>query len=203
MEQTCLVSKQTLEALMDNFTSLTKTIEDIASSMKTLTKILNKQEVNFKDLATMLDTLNGNIASLGDKLADRMEAALTRLGEQFKNIQLSTSASTSDSSFDIESTIRRRNLLTEKIVRSELLSEYHQQLLDEPTPFAQHNFCRKLSQHLHDCSGLKEPSFYMYPYYVEDRQQRGFIEKRFIARFKTPLEPGWDLMNLDVFEHRN
>ena len=54
----CLVSKQALEALMDNVTSLTKTNEDIASSMKTLTKILNKQEVNFKDLATKLDTLN-------------------------------------------------------------------------------------------------------------------------------------------------
>ena len=48
--------------------------------------------------------------------------------------------------------------------------------------------CRKLSQHLHDCSGLQEPSFHMYPfYYVEDQQRRRFIEKRFIARFKPPL----------------
>ena len=43
--------------------------------------------------------------------------------------------------------------------------------------------CRKLSEHLHHCSSA-EPQFYIYPfYYVEDRQQRRFIEKRFIARF--------------------
>ena len=48
--------------------------------------------------------------------------------------------------------------------------------------------CRKLSEHLHYCSGLKEPFFHMYPtYYVEDQSRRRFIEKRFQARYNPPL----------------
>ena len=48
--------------------------------------------------------------------------------------------------------------------------------------------CCKLSEHLFHCSGLKEPFFHMYPmYYVEDQQRKRFIEKRFIARLKPPL----------------
>lgn len=49
--------------------------------------------------------------------------------------------------------------------------------------------CRKLSEHLHRCSGLKrEPYFHIYPmYYVADQQRRRFVEKRFIQRFKPTL----------------
>ena len=48
--------------------------------------------------------------------------------------------------------------------------------------------CKKLSHHLHTCSKLVQPYFTIYPiYYVEDRQHRRFVEKRFIKRFKPPL----------------
>ena len=45
---------------------------------------------------------------------------------------------------DIESTIRRRNSLIEKVVRSEFLSEYYQELITEATPFAPPKFRTKV-----------------------------------------------------------
>ena len=48
--------------------------------------------------------------------------------------------------------------------------------------------CKVLSHHLHDCSKLVHPYFTIFPiYYVENRQHRRFIEKRFIKRYKPPL----------------
>ena len=48
--------------------------------------------------------------------------------------------------------------------------------------------CKKLSEHLHSCSGLQHPYFKMFPmYYVENPMERKFIEKRFIKRFNPPL----------------
>ena len=48
--------------------------------------------------------------------------------------------------------------------------------------------CKVLSQHLHTCSKLVHPYFTIFPfYYVEDRQHRRFLEKRFIKRYKPPL----------------
>ena len=141
---------------MDNITNLSKTSEDIASSLQVLSRILTKKDTTNKELATKLNSFNNNVANNTITiLGDRMENSLKSLGEQFKHINYTPSTSTAD----IESTIRRKNLLTEKIVRSELLSEYY--------------------------------DFYIYPFYhVEDRQRRRFIEKRFIARFKPPLNLG-------------
>lgn len=48
--------------------------------------------------------------------------------------------------------------------------------------------CKTLSLHLRKCSKLREPFFYIYPlYYVDDRQRRRFIEKRFIQYYNPPL----------------
>ena len=48
--------------------------------------------------------------------------------------------------------------------------------------------CRKLSRHLNRCSSHSEPFFRIYPIFYEDNQtKRRFIEKRFIAKFKPPL----------------
>ena len=48
--------------------------------------------------------------------------------------------------------------------------------------------CKVLSHHLHDCSNLVHPYFKIFPiYYVEHRQHRRFTEKRFIHRYKPPL----------------
>ena len=48
--------------------------------------------------------------------------------------------------------------------------------------------CKKLVSHLLECSMEKEPYFHIYPvYYVADKARRKFIEKRFIARFRPPL----------------
>ena len=57
----CVVSKEPLETLVGYINGLTKTSEDIAQSLRTLTRILNKQDSANKDLATKLDTLNLNI----------------------------------------------------------------------------------------------------------------------------------------------
>jgi len=48
-----------------------------------------------------------------------------------------------------------------------------------PVPYA---------QHLHDCSNLIEPFFYVYPFYFEnDTMLRRFKEWRFIKRFQPQL----------------
>ena len=48
--------------------------------------------------------------------------------------------------------------------------------------------CKKLSSHLKVCSKLVHPYFKMFPfYYVDDRQERRFMEKRFIQRYCPPL----------------
>ena len=47
--------------------------------------------------------------------------------------------------------------------------------------------CTKLSRHLRSCSNLVEPYFQIYPvYYVEDLEQRRFVEKRWIKYFRPP-----------------
>ena len=52
----------------------------------------------------------------------------------------------------------------------------------------QNTFCKKLSAHLRKCSKMKGPYFNIYPvFYVADQARRRFIEKRFIARFRPPL----------------
>ena len=48
--------------------------------------------------------------------------------------------------------------------------------------------CKKLSLHLRSCSNLVHPYFTIFPiYYVENRQERRFIEKHFIQRYSPPL----------------
>ena len=48
--------------------------------------------------------------------------------------------------------------------------------------------CKKLCRHLKRCSKLKHPYFKIFPiYYVENRSHRKFMEKRFIQRYKPPL----------------
>ena len=48
--------------------------------------------------------------------------------------------------------------------------------------------CKKLSNHLRRCSGLVHPYFTIHPfYYVENRQFRRFMEKRFVQRYNPPL----------------
>ena len=42
--------------------------------------------------------------------------------------------------------------------------------------------------HFKNCSKLKDPYFYIYPfYYVEEEKEREFIERRFINKFKPTL----------------
>ena len=49
-------------------------------------------------------------------------------------------------------------------------------------------YCKKLSAHLRKCSKMIGPYFLIYPvFYVADQSRRRFIEKRFIARFRPPL----------------
>ena len=57
----CLDSKKLLETLVSFINGLTKTSGDIAQSLRTLTRILNKQDSANKDLATTLDSCNLNI----------------------------------------------------------------------------------------------------------------------------------------------
>ena len=48
--------------------------------------------------------------------------------------------------------------------------------------------CKKLAYHLNKCSSRVQPYFRIYPmYYVDDKYKRKFIEKRFIHRYKPPL----------------
>ena len=48
--------------------------------------------------------------------------------------------------------------------------------------------CQYCSEHLRDCSKLIFPYFKMYPFfYVDDPSLRHFMERRFIIRWKPPL----------------
>ena len=48
--------------------------------------------------------------------------------------------------------------------------------------------CRECSEHLRECSGLVEPYFRYFPfYYVDNPDQRHFIERRFIELWRPPL----------------
>ena len=67
----CLSLKDALEALMGNITSPTKINKEV-SLLEMLIKVLQRQEVNCKELATMLDTLKENIVDLSDKLTENI-----------------------------------------------------------------------------------------------------------------------------------
>ena len=56
---------------MGNITSPTKINKEV-SLLEMLIKVLQRQEVNCKELATMLDTLKLNIVDLSDKLAENI-----------------------------------------------------------------------------------------------------------------------------------
>ena len=138
----CVGANESLETIVGCINGLTKTSEDIAQFLRTLTRILNKQDSANKDLATKLDTVNLNITTSFTTLVDRLENSLNSIGEQLKHS------------------------------------------LIQCTYCWKFSNCRKLSEHLFHCSGLKEPFFHMYPlYYVEDQQRRRYIDKR----FKQPL----------------
>ena len=50
------------------------------------------------------------------------------------------------------------------------------------------SFCKKLSQHLKECSKLVQPSFEIYPIFYEDNESmRRYQEKRLIKKFNPPL----------------
>ena len=52
----------------------------------------------------------------------------------------------------------------------------------------QNSFCKKCSEHLRDCSKMKEPFFRIYPFLYENKKElREFKEKRFIMRWKPQL----------------
>ena len=59
----CVISKELLETLVGCINGLTKTSEYIAQSLRTLTRILNKQDSANKDLATTLDSCNLDITT--------------------------------------------------------------------------------------------------------------------------------------------
>ena len=49
----------------------------------------------------------------------------------------------------------------------------------------QNSFCKKCSEHLRDCSRMKEPFFSIYPFLYENKKElREFKEKRYIMRWK-------------------
>ena len=52
----------------------------------------------------------------------------------------------------------------------------------------QNSFCKKCSEHLPDCSRMKEPFFIIYPFLYENKKElREFKEKGFIMRWKPQL----------------
>ena len=50
----------------------------------------------------------------------------------------------------------------------------------------QNSFCKKCSEHLRDCSRMKEPFFRIYPFLYENKKElREFKGKRFVVRWKS------------------
>ena len=57
--------------------------------------------------------------------------------------------------------------------------------------------CKKCSEHLRDCSRMKEPFFRSYPFLYENKKElREFKEKRFIMTWKPQLNTYQQIVKL-------
>ena len=60
----------------------------------------------------------------------------------------------------------------------------------------QNSFCKKCSEHLRDCSRMKEPFFRICPFLYENKKElREFKKKRLIMRWKPQLNTVNKLLN--------
>ena len=161
----CIVPKECLEAVLDDNLKIQANqaviTEKLSDSMIALTQMIYTQQESVTsniaatntNIATMnsnitavntnLATMNGNIMEVNTNLAtmnghlEKIVEILNRRGE----IQ-----TTPMSAIDIEDIIRRRNILVEKVVRSELLSEFYEELINEASPYAPPKFRTKVQK---------------------------------------------------------
>ena len=123
------------EQLESNFTALTRSVERVADRIETILS---------PEIASSSETTQEALTGLTD--------AVNRIENTLKTIDTTivTKSFTPDpvipteEEFDIGAAIRRRNLLSEKIIRLELISNYYEELLNEATPFVQPKYRTKV-----------------------------------------------------------
>ena len=123
------------DQLESNMTALSRSVERVADRIETILS---------PEIASSSEVTAGAITEL--------TGAITRVETMLKNIDTTIVAKTfgseaeipSEEEFDISTAVRRRNQLSEKIIRSELFSNYYDELLKEATPYVQPKFRTKV-----------------------------------------------------------
>ena len=123
------------EQLDTNITALTKGVERVADRIETILT---------PEITSSSDQTNETLV--------RLTGAIERVENVLKTIDTTITAKSfapetenpTEEEFNIEAAIRRRNLLSEKKIRSETLSCYYEELLNEATPYAQPKFRTKV-----------------------------------------------------------
>ena len=145
-KEVCIVSRDSVEMMLTDSLKLqanqTAIAEKIADSFSRFTDIVEASG----SLSSKLDALNENIIAINTTLKESSEALESKLDQVIEILSNRPEQSTIPvtTKTDIESTIRRRNSLIEKVVRSEFLSKYYQELITEATPFAPPKFRTKV-----------------------------------------------------------
>ena len=123
------------EQLDTNITALTKGVERVADRIETILT---------PEIASSSDQTNETLVRITGAI-ERVENVLKTIDTTIttKSFAPETEIPTEEE-FNIDAAIRRRNLLFEKKIRSETLSCYYEELLNEATPYPQPKFRTKV-----------------------------------------------------------
>ena len=148
-----IVSK--LDELNNNIkslgTQLTNSSEVLDASLSAVTRGVERvaeriETVLADQIATSLDTSDTVVERAASLIESTLKAIDTTITA--KTFSTPPDPSTPSERFDIDATMRKRNLLVEKFVRSDILSTYYEELLNEPTPYAQPKFRTKVTKNV-------------------------------------------------------
>jgi hypothetical protein len=148
--QHCIISKEAVDIMLTDSLKLqanqTAIMERMATNIVHLTELFQSTT---ETVSSKLDDLNENIIAMNntmkessDSLGSKMDQLIDTLNRRPEPPPTTTAGSTVP--IDIETTVRKHNSLTEKIVRNEFLSNYYEELINEATPFAPPKFRTKV-----------------------------------------------------------
>ena len=141
-EEMITLPKEMAEMLLADSLKLqanqTSIVEKMSETLSQLTRFIEHSNGSLNE---KLDTLNENVTILNGTLKDASVVFDTKLERLIKILEKGSDVTTQAAQpFDSEKTIKRRNQLVEKIVRSEILSVYYDELISDATPFAPHKW---------------------------------------------------------------
>ena len=160
LQQQCMDSRAHTEMLatkLDNLNmNITQLTEQLATSSEQLDTNITALTKGVERVADRIETiLTPEITSSSEQTTEaltRLTGAIDRVENVLKTIDATVTTKTfaadletpTEEEFSIEAAVRRRNVLSEKKIRSETLSNYYEELLNESTPYAQPKFRTKV-----------------------------------------------------------